>query len=257
MSKESDGFVRAIARGFSVIEALGKPPGRHTLAQTAEAAGLNRATARRILATFVELKYCAIDGRYFSLRPRALGLGLSYLNALPYWAYAQRALEDLRNEIGESCAMAVLDEDEIVYVSRLPARRILSAHLGIGSRLPAHLVSLGRILLASLPADARQTYLADGNFKPVTARTITDPHRLGEILSRVDSEGYAWVDGELDPAICGIAVPLRDPPGSVVAALSVNTISGTISEAGAKKKFLVPLRRTAQEIRSQMTIAVV
>jgi IclR family transcriptional regulator, pca regulon regulatory protein len=113
MSKESDGFVRAIARGFSVIEALGKPPGRHTLAEAAEAAGLNRATARRILATFVELKYCAIDGRYFSLRPRALGLGLSYLNALPYWAYAQRALEDLRNEIGESCAMAVLDEDEI------------------------------------------------------------------------------------------------------------------------------------------------
>jgi IclR family transcriptional regulator, pca regulon regulatory protein len=137
------------------------------------------------------------------------------------------------------------------------ACRILSAHLGIGSRLPAHLVSLGRVLLASLPADARQAYLADGNFKPVTARTITDPHRLGEILSRVDSEGYAWVDGELDPAICGIAVPLRDPPGSVVAALSVNTISGTISEAGAKKKFLVPLRRTAQEIRSQMTIAVV
>lgn len=81
---------------------------------------------------------CAADGRYFTLRPRALGLGLSYLNALPYWAYAQRALENLRNEIGESCAMAVLDEDEIVYALRLPARRILSANLGVGSRLPAH-----------------------------------------------------------------------------------------------------------------------
>jgi IclR family transcriptional regulator, pca regulon regulatory protein len=229
----------------------------HTLAETAEAAGLSRATARRILATFVELKYCVADGRYFSLRPRALGLGLSYLNARPYWAYAQRALEDLRNELSESCAMAVLDEDEIVYVSRLPARRILSAHLGIGSRLHAHLVSLGRVLLASLPADKRQAYLADSNFKPVTARTVTDPRQLGAILSRVNKEGYAWVDGELDPAICGIAVPLRDPPGSVVAAISVNAISGTISEAGAKKKFLVPLRRTAQQIRSQMTAAVV
>jgi IclR family transcriptional regulator, pca regulon regulatory protein len=257
MGKDSDSYVRAIARGFSVIEALGKPPGRHTLAETAEAAELNRATARRILATFVELKYCAADGRYFSLRPRALGLGLSYLNALPYWAYAQRALEDLRNEIGESCAMAVLDEDEIVYVSRLPARRILSAPLGIGSRLPAHLVSLGRVLLASLPADKRRAYLASDNFKPMTARTVTDPQRFDEILSRVDKDGCAWVDGELDPAICGIAVPLRDPPGSVVAALSVNTISGTVNEAGAKKKFLVPLRRTAQEIRSQMTGAIV
>ncbi|QOZ35509.1 IclR family transcriptional regulator C-terminal domain-containing protein [Bradyrhizobium sp. CCBAU 53421] len=252
MSKESDGFVRAIARGFSIIEALGKPPGRHTLAEAADTAGLNRATARRILATLVALKYCASDGRYFSLRPRALGLGLSYLNALPYWAHAQRALENLRNEIGESCAMAVLDEDEIVYALRLPARRILSANLGVGSRLPAHLVSLGRVMLAALPPGTREAYLATGGFKQVTPRTVTDPERLGELLARVEGDGYAWVDGELDPAICGIAVPLRDPAGAVVAALSVNTISGTVSEAGARKKFLLPLRRTAQEIRSQM-----
>src|ERR1700752_5250796 len=110
MAKDSDSFVRAIARGFSVVEALGRPPGRHTLSEAAASAGLTRATARRMLATLVALKYCEADGRYFSLRPRALGLGLSYLNALPYWAYAQRALEDLRNEIGESCALAVLDD---------------------------------------------------------------------------------------------------------------------------------------------------
>lgn len=254
MSKKSDGFVRAIARGFSIIEALGKPPGRHTLAEVADTADLSRATARRILATLVALKYCAADGRYFTLRPRALGLGLSYLNALPYWAYAQRALENLRNEIGESCAMAVLDDDEIVYALRLPARRILSANLGVGSRLPAHLVSLGRVLLAALPDERKAAYLAGGTFKPVTPRTITDPQRLGELLTRVETDGYAWVDGELDPAICGMAVPLRDPAGSVVAALSINTISGTITEAGAKKKLLVPLKRTAQEIRSQMSI---
>jgi IclR family pca regulon transcriptional regulator len=252
MSKASDGFVRAIARGFSIIEALGRPPGRHTLAEVAETAELSRATARRILATLIALKYCAADGRYFTLRPRALGLGLSYLNALPYWAYAQRALENLRNEVGESCAMAVLDEDEIVYALRLPARRILSANLGVGSRLPAHLVSLGRVLLAALPSESKTAYFENGTFKPITPRTITDPQQLGELFARIATDGYAWVDGELDPAICGLAVPLRDPAGLVVAALSINTISGTITEAGAKKKFLIPLKRTAQEIRSQM-----
>jgi IclR family transcriptional regulator, pca regulon regulatory protein len=255
MSKESDGFVRAIARGFCIIEALGKPPGRHTLSEAADLAGLNRATARRILATLVSLNYCEADGRYFSLRPRALGLGLSYLNALPWWAYAQRALEDLRNEIGESCALAVLDEREIVYALRLPARRILSANLGIGSRLPAHLVSLGRVLLASLPPAARADYLAKAELNPLTPRTITDRAILADVLSAVAEQGYAWVDGELDPAICGIAVPLRDPAGRVVAAVSINTISGTLTETGAKKKYLVPLRRTAQDIRSQMAAA--
>lgn len=251
MAKESDGFVRAIARGFAVVEALGRPPGRHTLSEAATIAGLKRATARRMLATLVALKYCEADGRYFTLRPRALGLGLSYLNALPYWGYAQRALEDLRNEIGESCALAVLDETDIVYALRLPARRILSANLGIGSRLPAHVVSLGRVLLAALPLVQREHYLGTTEFKPITPRTILDPKKLARELNRTSEEGYAWVDGELDPAICGIAVPVRDQGGNVVAAISINTISGTIDEAAAKKKFLVALKRTAQDIRTQ------
>jgi IclR family pca regulon transcriptional regulator len=253
--KESDGFVRAIARGFAAVEALGRPPGRHTLSEVAGLAGLTRATARRMLATLVALKYCEADGRYFSLRPRALGLGLSYLNALPYWGYAQRALEDLRNEIGESCALAVLDETDIVYALRLPARRILSANLGVGSRLPAHVVSLGRVLLAALPPEQRAHYLATTEFKPITARTVVDPDRLADELARADAQGYAWIDGELDPAICGIAVPVRDHGGRVVAAISINTISGTVDEAAAKAKFLIALRRTAQDIRTQTSPA--
>src|SRR3954464_15991243 len=177
MPKESDGYVRAIERGFALIEALGRSPGRHTLSEAAVHAGLNRSTARRMLSTLLTLKYREADGRYFRLRPRAHGLGLSYLNALPFWGYAQRALEDLRNVTGESCALAVLDETDIVYALRLPARRILSANLGIGSRLPAHLVSLGRVLLANLPADQRDNYLANTPLKSVTPRTIVDPKR--------------------------------------------------------------------------------
>lgn len=251
MAKDSDGFVRAIARGFATVEALGLAPGRHTLSEVAVNAGLSRATARRMLATLIVMKYCEADGRYFSLRPRALGLGLSYLNALPYWGYAQRALEDLRNEIGESCSLAVLDEEEIVYALRLPARRILSANLAIGSRLPAHVVSLGRVLLAALPAEQRAQYLISTEFKQFTPRTVTDPLLLERALEKVETDGYGWIDGELDPAICGIAVPVRDHVGRVVAAISMNAISGTLTEAEAKEKYLIPLRRTAQDIRTQ------
>lgn len=251
MAKESDGFVRAIARGFATVEALGKAPGRHTLSEVAVTAGLSRATARRMLATLVAMKYCEADGRYFSLRPRALGLGLSYLNALPYWGYAQRALEDLRNETGESCALAVLDETEIVYALRLPARRILATNLAVGSRLPAYVVSLGRVLLAAQTEQQRAHYLATAELKPITPRTITDPDVLARSFTQVEADGYSWIDGELDPAICGIAVPVRDHNGRVVAAISINTISGTLTEAEAKEKYLVPLRRTAQDIRTQ------
>jgi IclR family transcriptional regulator, pca regulon regulatory protein len=255
MAKESDGFVRAMARGFAVIAALGKPPGRHTLAEVAGFAQLNRATARRMLATLVALNYCEADGRYFTLRPRALGLGLSYVTALPYWSYAHRVLEDLRNAVKESCALAVLDEHDIVYVLRQPSRRILSANLGLGSRLPAHLVSLGRVLLAALPVEKREQFLATVELQRLTPKTITQPRALKRELALTAQRGYAWVDGELDPAICGMAVPVRDAGGAVVAAISVNTISGTVDEAAASARFLIPLKRAAQEIRAHSTAA--
>lgn len=251
MSRESDGFVRAIARGFGVIEALGRPPGRHTLSEVAQAADISRAAARRVLATLVALQYCEPDGRYFRLRPRALGLGLCYLTAQPFWRGAQFLVEDLRNDVGESCALAVLDGSEIVYVARQPARRILATQLGIGSRLPAHLVSLGRVLLAGLAPAEREALLAGADLKALTPKSITDTDVLAAALDEVADRGYAWVDGELDPSICGIAVPVRDGEGNVVAALSVNTISGTLDEEQAKARFLLPLRRAAQEIRAQ------
>lgn len=254
MAKDSDGFVRAIARGFSVIEALGRPPGRHMLSEIAVASNLNRATARRVLATLVSLNYCEADGRYFQLRPRALGLGLSYLTALPFWAPAQRTLEELRNDIGESCALAVLDRTEIVYVLRLPARRILAANLAVGSRLPAHLVSLGRVLLAGLAEEEKDACMSEIEFRKVTPRSIPDRKSLNKELDRVAEQGYAWIDGELDPTICGISVPLRDQRRSVVAAISVSLISGTISEEQAKKRYLVRLQRAAEEIRAQTSI---
>jgi IclR family transcriptional regulator, pca regulon regulatory protein len=253
--KESDSFVRAIARGFAVIEGLGQPPGRHTLSEAAQRAGLNRAATRRILATLVAMKYCASDGRYFQLRPRSLGLGMSYLNALPFWAHSHRIVESLRDETSESCALAVLDEDDIVYIQRWPSRRILSANLGVGSRLPAYVVSLGRVMLAALPPADLDQYLARTELRALTPRTIHDPKALRDVLRSVADEGYAWVDGELDPAICGMAVPVRNANGIVVAAISVNTISGTITEAGAKRKFLRPLQRAAQELRMQMPSA--
>jgi IclR family pca regulon transcriptional regulator len=253
MAKESDGFVRAMARGFAVVEALGRPPGRHTLAEVATLADLSRATARRMLATLVALNYCEADGRYFRLRPRALALGLSYLTGLPYWGYAHRVLEDLRSEVKESCALAVLDGHDIVYVLRQPSRRILSINLGVGSRLPAHVVSLGRVLLAALPPEARDALVGTVELRRLTPRTIAQPRTLKRELGLVAKQGYAWVDGELDPAICGMAVPVRDAVGAVVAALSVNTISGTVDEAGARARFLLPLRRAAQEIRAHST----
>ncbi|HOA92389.1 MAG TPA: IclR family transcriptional regulator C-terminal domain-containing protein [Quisquiliibacterium sp.] len=249
---DSELFVRAFARGLGVIEAMGRGPERQTLAQIAEAARLPRSVARRLLMTLCALDYAGTDGRLYWLTPRVMKLGLAYLYAQPLWRQAQRTLEDLRVEVQESCSMAVLDGTELVYVIRVPARRILSMNLSVGSRLPAHVVSLGRALLSGLPDTLLTRYLAEADLVRLTPHTETSPVKLRRAIEAVHGLGYAWVDAELDESICGIAVPVRDGAGQVVAAVNVSLTAGEWTERKARTRFLAPLRRAAAQIRSSM-----
>ncbi|MDC7789315.1 IclR family transcriptional regulator C-terminal domain-containing protein [Rhodoplanes sp. TEM] len=250
---ESETFVRALARGLRIIEVLGQgDTPRRTVAEIAEASDLPRSVAKRFALTLTELGYTGHDGKRFWLTPKVMTLGLSYLYALPFWRQAQLALEELSAEIGQSCAMSVLDGHEIVYVVRVPTYRILRASPTLGSRLPAHAVSMGRVLLSNLPAAALEAYLASAPLRRLTHATVTDPDTLRTAIEGVRNTGSAWVDAELDESICGLAVPVRDADGTVVAAVNVSLPSGTFTEARARAEFLAPLRQTAARIRAAM-----
>src|SRR5690606_34195827 len=142
--KPGDSYVRSFARGLAVLRSFGADAPSQTLTQVAERAGLTRAGARRILLTLVSLGYMEMEGRQFRLTPKVLELGFAYLSSLPVWTQAQPVMEALVEELRQSCSAAVLDGDEVVYVLRVPAHKIMSINLGIGSRLPAYCTSLGR-----------------------------------------------------------------------------------------------------------------
>ena len=247
---ESESFVRTFARGLTVIEVMGKSRPACNIAEIAEAASLPRSVVRRLLMTLTELGFTSTDGKHYWLTPKVLRLGLSYLYTLPYWRQAQLALEELCADIGQSCAISVLDEEDIVYVVRLHTRRILAISPSLGSRLPAHAVSMGRVLLAGLDEPALAAYLANATLKKLTSATLVDRALLGQEIARVREQGWAWIDGELDESICGLAVPVRDPDGRTVAAINVSLPAGAFEQAGALAKFLLPLRRTASRIRA-------
>ncbi len=251
-SPDSEGYVRTFARGLKIIEAMGQGGVRHTLGEIAERTGLPRTAVRRFLLTLIELAFVNTDGKHYWLTPRVLRLGLSYLYSLPYWNRAQQALEDLEGRIHQSCAISVLDDTDIVYVQRLHTRRILPMSPTLGSRLPAHVVSMGRVLLAALPDDALSTYLREAQLKAFTHATVTDREALREALLQVRRQGYAWVERELDDSIAGLAVPIRDADGMVVAAINVSLPAGKFGEDEAVAAFLDELRHTASSLRAGM-----
>ncbi|GAA1696318.1 IclR family transcriptional regulator C-terminal domain-containing protein [Microcella alkalica] len=216
-------FVQSFARGLAVIRAFDADHAGLTLSEVAVRAEVPRAAARRFLMTLVALGYVRTNDRTFTLTPRVLELGYSYLSALSLPELAQPHLERLSHAVDESSSLAVLDGTDVVYVARVATRRIMSVSITIGTRFPAWATSLGRVLLAALPDDEADAVLARSELRPFTRGTIvTRPELLAE-LDRVRRAGWAVVDGELEEGLRSIAAPVRDASCFVVAAVNVST----------------------------------
>src|SRR5580698_565200 len=203
-------FVQSLDRGLAVIRSFGPERERLSLSEVARATGLTRAAARRFLLTLVKLGYVRSDGREFSLRPRVLELGYAYLSGLALPDVAAPHMEELVARLHESCSISVLDGQHIVYVARVPTKRIMTVAISVGTRFPAYATSMGRVLLAALPPAELDRYLAEAApFEALTAQTVTDPARLRDTLAQVAGQGYAIVDQELEEGLRAVAVPIR------------------------------------------------
>ena len=151
----------------------------------ARATGLTRAAARRFLLTLVKLGYVRNDGREFSLRPRVLELGYAYLSGLALPDVAAPHLEELAAKLHESSSISVLDGHHIVYVVRVPTKRIMTVAISVGTRFPAFATSMGRVLLAAKPDDWLTEYLSSVSLHGLTGHTMTSPGALRQELRNI------------------------------------------------------------------------
>ena len=237
----------SLARGLLVLRCFAdeKPP--MTIAQASRLTGLSRPAVSRCLHTLVRLGYATRDGANYMLRPKVLALGYAYFSSSSIAMRAQPLLDQLRDELHESCSLGVIEEDEVYYVARAEASRIMSITLRVGSRLPLYCTSMGRILLAAQDAAHRDAYLRRTMLEPRTAATETDPIALRDLLARVAEEGHAIVDQELEAGLRSIAVPVMGQSG-VIAALNIGTQATRVSLPELRTRFLPALRRVARDL---------
>jgi IclR family pca regulon transcriptional regulator len=245
-------FMTSLARGLHVIRAFSGVNQRLTIADVSRATGLTRAVVRRCLYTLRELGYAATDGRTYRLQPRILNLGYAYLSTAPLPIAAQPVLEELSERLGEATSVAVLDDGAMVYVARAATRRIMAVTLGVGSRLPAYCTALGRVLLASLPAEQLAQELSKVELVAHTRFTATSRRRIQEILEEVRAEGFALNDQELEIGLRAIAVPVRNVVGTTVAAMNVSAQASRVSRRELLEKGLPELRAAAERLGCQL-----
>jgi len=231
-----------------VIRAFDEDHPSLSLSDVSERTGLARAAARRGLLTLQHLGYVGSRGRQFFLTPRVLELGFGYLSSLALPELALPSMEHLALRVNESCSLSVLDGADIVYVARVPVRRVMTISLGVGARLPAFATSMGRVLLAGLSDDAFRRWLTEARTRALTPHTVFRRPALKAEVLRVHAQGHALVVQELELGLCSLAVPVRDPNGKVVAALNVGMQYRRGIRGRARREILPALRDTQRAI---------
>lgn len=241
-------FMTSLARGLAVLRAFSDQRRSLTIAQISHRTGISRAAVRRCLHTLCALGYAEADGALFTLQSKVLTLGYSYLSSTPLTVSTGPYLNAISRKLDESCSLAVLQDDEILYVARSVTARIMSVSLNTGSRLPAYCTSLGRVLLAQLPPEGLQAYLERVKLQAYTDKTVVSATRLHEIIDEVRQAGYALNDQELEIGLRSLAVPVRGASGNVLAALNVGVQASRVTPAYMLEVFLPILKEGAGEL---------
>ena len=247
-------FIEALARGLDVIRGFGSVHRQMTLTEVADAAELARPTARRVLITLAELGYVRAEGGSFSLTPRVLELGMAYVASSNVWDLTRHHLRDLVAETHESCSIAQLDGSDIVYVSRVAVPKLVTLSVTVGTRFPAVVTSLGKVLLASLPSDALDDVLATPSRSGILPAAEPSRADLERELREIRARGWAVTDQQLATAVRSVAAPIRNGEGVVVAAVNVNAHAMETSLETLVDDHLPKLLRTASAISADWAL---
>ncbi len=245
----SQTFVTGFARGLQVIEAFAGAAGPLSLAEVAGRAGVDRAVARRMLLTLIELGFVGRVNRHFQLTPRIMRLGYAFLSQNGLDGLIRPFLAELTQKLGESCSLSVLDGVESVAVCHVTATiRKSGLLMREGSRWPAYVMASGRVLFSALPDDEVRQRLRRMELRPLTEKTLTTPDAIVQAVGTARRQGYALVDGELEDGLASASVPVRDRAGVLVAALNTSTQKSRRSPAELRREVVPVLLATAAEM---------
>jgi DNA-binding IclR family transcriptional regulator len=215
---------RTLSRGLDVIETLARGDG-NGLGPSAigQQAGLDKATVTRLLRTLVEAGYVSQDEttRRYRLSGKILWLAHRVTAGLVLRSVARPHLMGLRDELGETVHLGVIEDLRVVYVDKLEAENSIQLVSAVGQSMPLHSTSLGKAMLAALPAEERERIYARMDFLPRTDRTICDLATFREEIRTTQRRGYSTDDRENEPFGACVGAAIVGADGRPVGAISI------------------------------------
>ncbi|BAQ11164.1 transcriptional regulator [Bacillus sp. OxB-1] len=246
-------FIQSLERGLLVIQAFSHEHPTLTVTDAAKITGLSRPAVRRILLTLESLGFATSEEGHFSLTARVLSLGYSYLSSKNIWEIVHPHMRKLVEQTGESTSISVLDGTDIIYVARIPTKRIMTISLEVGSKLPAYATSMGQVLLAYLSEEEKEQFFKEIHLQSFTKQTVVDPDSLRARLERIKKDGWVLVEQQLEEGLSSLAAPIRNHEGKTVAAINISSHADRINSELIEEKFLPLLLQAADHISSDLS----
>lgn len=236
------------AKGMAVLKAFDAEHTHLTLPQIARMTGYDRATTRRLVLTLVHLGYVRQRDRAFSLTPRILVLAGGFLQGRQFGKTIQPVMRAFAQRIGETISMAMLDGMEAVYVAHSGSEAGM-ARVGftIGSRVPLLSTAIGRVLVAASDAETARAAIGAAPLIAHTPLTLTDRQAVVREVEAIAQSGHAFVDGEFEPGVAALAVPIRTQSGTV-AGLGLSAPRERFANGGFRREAVEYLRECADAV---------
>ncbi|MFN8483423.1 MAG: IclR family transcriptional regulator [Anaerolineae bacterium] len=214
--------VRAIERALQILECFDDAQPTRSVTQIAEATGLHKATAFRIITTLANHGYLerVAGGQDYRLGMQLAALGLQMIRRLDLRREALPFMTELSKQCDETCDLSVFDRGEALCIEVVRSRHVFAPATAVGLRLPAHATASGKLLLAHRPPEELAALLS----RPLAAytpHTITSPKRLVADLTQIRQRGYGLDEEEYEIGVRGVSAPIRNSSGEVVAALGM------------------------------------
>jgi len=216
--------VQSLGRAFAILEQVARHRDGIGLAELSKLVGLHNSTTFHLAKTMVSLGYLRQekDSKRYRVGRPLFALAASALDEIEMVNVATPILEDLSRETLESAHFAVRMGDAVVVIARTSGPGAFQLTDRVGVVRPAHCTALGKIILASLRPDQLKRFLERVDIKPSTDRSITDEAVLLREIAEIKRTGVAFDDGEFNPEVRCVAVPVTDFTGQVIGALGIS-----------------------------------
>lgn len=206
-------------------------PLRH--ADLAAATGMPKSTTTNLLDTLVDLGLVQRDERGYSLGIKLIELGAAAAERLDVRAIARPVLRELADLGVGTANLAILQGHDVLYIEKINnPDHVIQIATRVGGTAPAHATSLGKVLVAGLPAEQRARWIEAHRFSALTERTITSAEAFELALGYAIAHGYALDDEEQSARIACVAAPVRDHTGATVAAISLTCLKADLADGG-------------------------